>query len=462
MQAVFGSLLVPILAVIAVVAVLYAVWQANLFGIRDITKQAVAGIASLVGTLLKFMIGRYLQVGKALLKITATMWNGIVTVAQSYLSALVKAILVFVRTTGKVWKGLTQIMQGDWKQGARTIIRAGATFARDLLKIYSNLATEVIAVVLTLTSRIATEFERLFDLLVMAGKAGMNGVVGAITDGLNATVGPLNSFLSDMERTINDAISLANQYAGTNIDTVSLGGIDKMDQPAPLETRSVTEINRSANERFQTRKSRIGDLQKQVSRTLGEQLTLPEELRKGKPDDRSGDEIMPKVDDKIAGMFSGLKVSTDQLAGFNTGTLFEGAKNLFGKLTSRPNESTGQKKQSNQSQSQSSSMLSTGMLRDSSTGSMPSGFGMGTLQSGVGETLPGQSMVASQPVAGAPTPTDSSNVGSMGGVEKQVNNVQIDSIRIRTSAKAPTTKRDTDQLANELSEAFGTKLGRRS
>lgn len=423
----------PVLALIALGAALYAAWQYNLFGMRDTISEFVGVVQPLVArfvkrfralwnTHLKPLFGETKQTMNALAPVFKAIFAVITTVtkaAWALISTLIlqrlDTILTFVRA------GLA-LLRGDW-EGAWDIIagyvertmdriaglvgRLGAIFG-DILKVVVRFSSHFGALLARLGATHVSAYETMMALAKTRVKQGLNAVVSLYETAANSIIRVINGLAGSIERQFNEIVSGLNDFLPNHVDlpTVEFGTVGRLRIDSPFEARGRDAILRDAQRRIQDRFDAI------------------ERKRK-----RGVEEATSRIEDVF-------------------GTAVRSSSSKAGSKSSTPSSSPG-----------------------SNIGSKDSG---GALP-GIGKRSGKELIRTNQPTACSrqkPLPSTSLSGGTggasitpgispTGAGESQTSNVNIERMVVNSGAPAPNSRRDSHQLADDISAKFADKMGRR-
>jgi|GEM_PF-2956183 len=198
------------LALIAVVGILYLAWKNNLFGIRNVVKQAFAAVTSAI-----------------------------------------KKFVGFVKPF--VEKFLSAVFEGRWKDALKTVLNFTKAVLRKVLKTYVTFALAVNSEIAKLGARIVSGFELAWKSAANATKQWINSLVGFFEGGINAILDGLDGLTAEVERSVNDIIRALNELPKFDLDLVSIGSVGNVSLDEPFEARPQAAIERDVKNRLQTR-----------------------------------------------------------------------------------------------------------------------------------------------------------------------------------------------------------------
>lgn len=407
----------PVALAIAAAAALYAAWTTNFLGIKTKTIAVVKFLTGLFKSFAKVVLSVYLSIAKSLMKVWTTAFNLVVGVVRSYLKTVVKTVMRFAQYLTQIWTGVKQMLSGQWKKGLKTMFSATVSYVTDFLKLWGDFASQIVGAIAKLAARGRTEFERLWDLLKAGAKGGANALVSVIESSLNGVLGTIDSFLNHVEKAVNKAVETANKVPGVSFGKVNFGSVGRVSIDGFEEPKSKKAIDSAADRRYQQRAKQIEELRSGFVDSVSKKYLSPDFGEGSETKQQDPSEVLPMLDGTLSKMFgSGSGTAKSPLKGVTADKLLSSVGGLF------------------DGQSGKSESGKAGAKSEQTSQSPPS---MGT-----GETsLP---------------------AGSTSNSQKEVNEINIESIDIRTRARAPSTERDTQRLANEIGSEFSDQLGRRS
>lgn len=261
----FGSLLSPILAVIAAVAVLYAVWQANLFGIQGIAKRVFAWLRTQLTAFVGFVRPLWQQFVAGLRKLWQVHGKALMKSFEKVFAQLRAGIVAFVSVTKPVWKTAMRVMavavkvywnliktyvltaldfvltavraglallRGDWKKAGKIVANFVKRTAQRVKKLANevtkllgglaasavewakNMLTKFIAGIeakVTAFTETVNELKRKvtngMDGLVQSAKRWGKDLIGEFVSGINSKIAHFQRKIDELKSTVQDAIS---------------------------------------------------------------------------------------------------------------------------------------------------------------------------------------------------------------------------------------------------------------
>jgi trimeric autotransporter adhesin len=232
--AAIASIAAPIVAAIAVGAALYAAWNSNFAGIRDLVTNVMNAVWGVISSIVSQVQAFWQQNGSQIQANTSQIWTSIqsiittaVQLVQQIIVPVLQGIAAFITSHGSeiqavfqtTWNLITgiiqtalnliggileaalQLFQGDFEGAWNTIKQTSANFVRDLLQvIVSGLDA------LEAQFNLAIEAVRsiLLGLVNDAGGIG-SGIINNIIDGIRSGIGSLISAARDAAQAALDA-----------------------------------------------------------------------------------------------------------------------------------------------------------------------------------------------------------------------------------------------------------------
>lgn len=193
--AAMAPLIAIALAVGAVVALLALAWKNNFLGIRDITATVVKFVMNMFNIATNFIMTVWGIVGPFIMTGLQFMYNGfmtyfnliwgIVSLVFSTIGSVINTALSFV--LGMV-TGFFQILTGDFRGGAATILQTISNLVDNIQNVFSQLIAGAIQIGADFATGIINGFSGLIGGLVDAAKNVWNRVIGVFGGQQNANV----------------------------------------------------------------------------------------------------------------------------------------------------------------------------------------------------------------------------------------------------------------------------------
>lgn len=261
----FGTMLSPILAVMAAVAVLYAVWQANLFGIQGIAKQVFAWLRSQLTAFVGFVRPLWQQFVAGLRKLWQVHGKALMKSFKKIFAQLRAGIVAFVSVTKPIWQTAMRVMavavkvywnliktyvltaldfvltavraglallQGDWKKAGKIVANFVKRTAQRVKKLANkvtkllgglaksavewakNMLTKFIAgieaKVKAFTEKVNELKQKVTDKLgslAQSAKRWGKDLIGEFISGINSKIAHFQQKIDELKSTVQDAIS---------------------------------------------------------------------------------------------------------------------------------------------------------------------------------------------------------------------------------------------------------------
>lgn len=270
MIASFLTIAAPIAAAIAVVAALYAAYEQNFFGIRDLVDSVINGISALISSVMSVILAFWRENGTQIQASATEIWNMIYSIVSTQIelmrviiTTVFNAVAGFIDKHGDdivdylttaweliegVVKGTLKIIQGimntvlaaikgDWKgawkgiqdilSGAFELLETIWTKGLDLLKGAFNIAIEAVRDILKKFIPDATGLGGdIIDGVIDGVKGAVNGLVDAVVGATQAALDAAKKFLG-----ISSPSKVAAEEIGKPFVEGIIGGTEAMLEP---------------------------------------------------------------------------------------------------------------------------------------------------------------------------------------------------------------------------------------